>query len=623
MWSELEEELTLASQQISKLTKELAPVRNALQALGKREEAAPSALKTAESLGKIAQRIRDVTGRYGPLLSRLQDWTDCELLPASSDAFLSLVSSRVEISDHRLSGEINIEDSAKRSTSCAAVGKRCRNDLRGQKDDDTEQHHDRIEERQAMRNQQLRRRYMQRDIVEYLLRTERSETALAVARHYRIPLHYFGTTPMDDGEKQACEREEPLLRRAYPRLPDVASKSTVVSAPAAAPVPNKVIPDTAATSPISHVVRSAERIESLLEQVDQAMIVSGAANTSDLESIEKRPALSSTHPMSREVDRYCDLATQAKTLAVQLRCAQAIQRRSQGDASQCELVEFVARHILPFATVQPQLVSRVIAVVTTSTTRSDAHVSLGDVLGLADLVSEEGLQQLCERSNILSNQLSYFLRRREKTIRANAELRKPLPQLVSRIIAATIQCADDVADSVLQQQQQVELCRSDGGGGTTLFFDLARLTLLDMLRSVSPSLSSASSDSYHRDASTTAARDSLSPGSSAAWKRQIELRAQAFDELFTKYFSVKRRSQLVSCDEKEGKEEKREERTGSAEVDELFFALPNGYVIGKKSIDRLLCEGDAERSDSDGMKIRCPKTGEKFTMSQLKRIFLT
>jgi len=507
-----EHEYTL--KQLQKLTKELGPVRTALSTLRKREGASPHLANTVESLKKIVTRLDEVILKYTPHAERFRDLAWNEYVNAA------VLQQLLATQQQRGSAPEPITTATTTSTT---------------KQLDPE----------ALSTLSLQQQ-MRMDMVQYLIATGRPSVALKVAQAYRLPLHVF---------PELVSGPRGLWSEVYSRLPEIKSgKQGKATAGAGVDDCMVQLPEQSAKStadePGTDALASAQHIAS-------ARIVKAHSLTEALDWI---PAQTRGIPLEDVLTHDIGSSSPhwALRLCVEMHLVRIHQLKASGETPSA-VVDYIAAHVLPYATVFPQMIQLAIRSATTD---------VPPVAAIAQLMSQAGFAQLADGFIRLAPALPGLVRRAEAKREQEEAKHTPLPPLIARVVLASLARQDEFVDDVCS------------------FKKLGGLDAID-----------ATMISFLKDAITC--RVEVQPTT-------VEGMVAAYESLSTSELVVKGQTQLV-CP------------VTGVTMDgtiEPAYALPSGVVVSGKACGR---QGTATTSDSGVM---CPKTHHWYPTAQLKRVFL-
>jgi hypothetical protein len=654
---DLRDDIQHTATQLCKAVKELSAVRNALVSLQRREEPNPSPLNTAESLSRIGDRLRDTAKRYRPFKDRLEQLTACELLPSMSDMRLMQPTA------------------ACRRCQPAAPDKRPRavDDKRPEADVCAEETGiRRVENRQCLSlsydHDQCLRRTMHRDMVEYLLRTNRRSIALLVAKHYGVPLHYFEEPREIRAELsklQLASNSSCLLLHsaAYPRLGEIGRAK---EAGAAAEISSAIQTSSAATNLCQTLEESSTAASFLSEAIsagDDTARVEAFASSAELmerivhlvSAVFDEECLSGALSVQSERNRSCctnssESARKSYTskLTEGMRCGQSVllslrctellllhrlRERGPVEAHVCSpsrVLSFIADRLLPLAAVDdaaliPSVIARVSKLRPDAGVQPSAAAPGGQDAGSARVASEARERSICQQCDGLLSAAGLVDRFRNCVVglqqameellrwrRAQCDARLPAPHLVARVVAAALQNADHFLDSILLAEQSLQCALCVGSAVQ----QLQRLTVKDILGNIEKT----------ELAPTRTDDEVASVAEAGRCQQRLHRTLEAFDAVFTRHFAPKLVSRLVCVVEGAASSHVDEANEGGCKREKgaVFFAMPTGYIVSTRGLARLVL-GERQADASDGRAsqlVTCPVTGEQFQVIHLRRLFL-
>ncbi|CCD14692.1 unnamed protein product [Trypanosoma congolense IL3000] len=627
--------------QLQKLSRELQPVKAALATLAKREGVTPNPTAAAGSLDKIASRVFDVSQKYSPFLDRASFLLGSELprLQAATPVMeMCRKLEKTSSKDCGGKGESDAQDPLR--LVCSPSVPHILNRV---------SYHIVCE---ALR--------LHVEMVEYLIATGRNQMARHVADAYGLPLYWFpklaaaALPPLSPIQSGSAGSEERSGRDSTSLL-----TSTTVS-PFAGPMRTKatlglseVPPLLGEVSPEHIAIQCIEHRHSVVEAIEYC---------------ERRllPAVESIDPERRpsgaEVFYYMLLLLHVT------RILQMFQENSENRES---IHAYLAKNILGWATRQPYLVQAVINVLTLCNAEANreetgnkegSSTANGNVTResgrqgatrtapekeeatrfLACMTSPEGYHKLAvlfHQGAVLAGSQIISLADALDQCRSHAASQSPpfvgggreeipedygheVPELVIRAIAASILLKDEYFDRMAINRHNVDWANNDATSdgklvpisqdhlntqsGSAVFDEAIMAIVEDMLVT-----------SAFDQESVIALRDERGerPGATnhnGRWLSVTEL-LQAEERWSSDILFISRPTRFYCYLTKKCFDGGREEN--------YPIALPNGTVVSKLALTHY-CSRKASVNGDPLIVVVCPRTGQEFSTSSVKRIFV-
>lgn len=618
--------------QLQKLSRELQPVKAALAAIAKRERATPNAATAAGSLDKVASRVQEVSRKYSSFFSRVNFLLDAEF------PRLQAITPLLEVcrDGEDTSGEGNSGQDPFRLV-CSPIVPHILN----------------------------RTSYhvvcgvirLHMEMVDYLIATERYQLACHVADAYGLPLYLFPRLaalvlpPLPPIQNNSAGSEErgggrdstslPASALVSPYLGPVSAKATLGS--------NETGPPHDSVPPEHIAVKCIEAKHSVMEAIAYC-------------EGKLLPALESIEPERRpkEMEVLYDLL-------LDLHVTRILQLFQGGTTGQEAIHVYLANNILRWATRRPYFVQTVINALTlrseagatavspqksavqngrerTPNGRSACRTSQKDeeaIRLVACMMSVEGYRKLAvlfHRGAILAGSqilsLAETLERRRASAASQSQAvgsdacastmegcKCELPDLVVRAVAASILLKDEYFDRMVISRRSAADAENGGGetqaiqippthlntqSGSAAFDGAVMAIVEEMLRSFFCNKQNSEAQQSGRGKSLDGVNSCVPLNASDLL--QVEER-WSNDVIF-----IRRPTRFYCYITKECFD--------GGRGGNYPLALPNGTVVSKLAIMQYHSK-NVSQSDHAQPVVVCPRTGEEFPISAIKRIFVT
>ncbi|PBJ70011.1 hypothetical protein TcG_01971 [Trypanosoma cruzi] len=602
--------------QLQKLSRELQPVKAALETLVKREQANPNPTAAAGSLDKIALRVLNVSRKYSVFFDRASFLLECELPRLQRMTPLLEIKEEHE-SSLRPNGHKKDDDATNDAFRYVCSPK---------------VPHILNRENYYIIRGMLRLRM---EMVDYLIATERYQLARHVADTYGLPLFWFPTLmslalpplpPIQGGSMSGNKNNSNNSNNSFEnqgRKSDSLPTSNFLTADFTVSHPEEQGQPSTTVAPEHIAIQCIEARHSVTEAIAYC---------------EERLL-----PAVERIDdkRQKKVLEMLYDLLVELHATRLLQIFRDGQTADHVVFQYIATHLLPHATRRPAFVQAIINAVTpqnvsynsSAITAETSFTSGGDercsaspkarsvltkkneesVRLVVCMMSVEGYHKLAVSFHkvavLLGSQLlsiSEALGRIHGKQKESDEMtngwKHTLPDLVTRVVATSIFLKDEYFDRMVMERlasasllsQPIPESHLNTQSGSVAF-DQSMMTLVEETLSSTTILGSK-----NEEVSTMPLTAAELLEAEDRWSNDV-----LFIRRSTRFYCYLTKECLDGG-------------TGG----NYPIALPNGTVLSKLAVMQCCMKKTSEGERSQNIVV-CPRTKEEFSSSSLRRIFVT